>query len=90
MPVGPHILCDEKARKSQSRARTSTGMWGTDWAASTIASAPAAWAASTSSRTGLMVPKTLETAVKEKSLVRSVRKSPSRSRASVPSSWKGR
>ena len=30
MPVGPSILCPEKARKSISKSLTSTGRWGTD------------------------------------------------------------
>ena len=35
MPVGPHILCPEKAKKSASMASTSTGRVGTDCAPST-------------------------------------------------------
>src|SRR5665213_1806139 len=42
IPVGPHILCPLAARKSTSSAWTSTGMCGTDWAASTKTTAPAA------------------------------------------------
>ena len=42
MPVGPYILCPEKATKSASRAVTSSGRCPTDWAASTRTSAPAA------------------------------------------------
>ena len=34
MPMGPSALWAEKARKSAPSARTSTAMWGTDWAPS--------------------------------------------------------
>ena len=37
MPVGPHILWAEKARKSAPMACTSVGTWGTYWQASTTA-----------------------------------------------------
>jgi len=39
-PVGPHILCPLATKKSQPRLRTSTGMCGTDWQASTRTVAP--------------------------------------------------
>ncbi len=45
MPVGPIILCAEKARKSTSSSRTSTGECGTSCAPSATTMAPAAWAA---------------------------------------------
>ena len=67
IPVGPSILWAENARKSMSRARTSTVTCGTDWAPSTRMSAPAAWARSASRPTGLMVPSTLDMAVTERS-----------------------
>ncbi len=44
MPVGPHILCAEKARKSTPARCTSTGKCGTDCAPSTRVTAPA-WCA---------------------------------------------
>ena len=46
MPVGPHILWLLKATKSAPHACTSVTLWGTYWQPSTIAIAPAAWAAS--------------------------------------------
>jgi len=60
VPVGPSILWPEAAKKSQSSARTSTGMWGADWAASTTTRAPTRCAASTISGSGLIVPSTFE------------------------------
>ena len=63
MPVGPSILWPVKPKKSTPRASTSVGRAGTCWAPSTRTSAPAAWAASASRRTGLMVPSTLDSAV---------------------------
>ena len=50
----------EKARKSQSRSVTSTGRWGTLWAASMRTWAPTAWALAAMSLTGLMAPRTLD------------------------------
>ena len=44
MPLGPSILCPEKAAKSTSRAWKSTGWCGTDWQASSTVSAPTALA----------------------------------------------
>ena len=61
MPVGPSILWPEKARKSQPRARTSTGMWGTACAASITIAAPEARAALTIRSAASRVPSTLET-----------------------------
>ena len=40
MPVGPHILCPENARKSQPNSCTSSGMWPALCAASTRVSCP--------------------------------------------------
>ncbi len=40
MPVGPHILCDEATSQSAPSARTSTGMLGTLWHASTSSLPP--------------------------------------------------
>ena len=68
MPDGPHILWLEKATKSASHACTSVTLWGTYWQASTMASAPAAWAAAHSSATGVSVPSTLLIAVKANTL----------------------
>ena len=42
MPVGPHILCPDATIQSTSRLRTSTGMCGTDWHASSKILAPGA------------------------------------------------
>ena len=60
-PVGPSILCEERAKKSQPRACRSTGMCGTLWAPSTRTTAPAWWARRATSATGVIVPRTLET-----------------------------
>ena len=65
MPDGPHILWLEKATKSASQACTSVALWGTYWQASTMASAPAAWAAAQRSVTGVRVPSTLLIAVND-------------------------
>ena len=56
MPVGPHILCPLAARKSTSSACTSTGICGTDCAASTSTIAPAACARGTIVSSGAIVP----------------------------------
>ena len=40
MPVGPSILWPENTTKSAPVAVTSTGMWGTDWQASSTTRAP--------------------------------------------------
>ncbi|MEY4010089.1 MAG: hypothetical protein RLZZ93_781 [Actinomycetota bacterium] len=61
--------------KSASQACTSVGMWGTDWHPSTMATAPARWAAATRSATGLMVPSTFDMAVKENAFAPSSRRS---------------
>ena len=82
MPVGPHILWPVKAAKSAPQARTSVGMWGTYWLASTTAMAPASWAARTRRSTGLSVPSTLDMAANDTTLAPST----SRSR-SVRSRW---
>ena len=82
-PVGPSILWPVKPTKSASHACTSTGRWGTAWAASTFTSAPAAWAASDSNRMSFSVPSTFDMAVTDRSFA----PSSSRSR-SVRSSWK--
>jgi hypothetical protein len=60
MPIGPSILCPEKAAKSTPRAWTSTPMCGTDWQASRTVSAPTSLARLTSWSTGLIVPSTLD------------------------------
>jgi len=66
-------------------ACTSVVMWGTNWAASTITTAPAAWARSASARTGLSVPSTFDAAVNENALAPS-RSSSRFDRSSRPSS----
>lgn len=60
MPLGPSILCPEKAAKSTPSAWRSTGWWGTDWQASRTVSAPTAPARATSSATGATAPVTFE------------------------------
>jgi hypothetical protein len=98
MPDGPHILWLENAAKSASHDWTSVTLCGTYWQASTIAIAPAAWAARQSAATGVMVPSTLLIAVNEKTFApssscgRSVRSSwPSSvsgtQRSSMPFDW---
>ncbi len=86
MPVTPAILCPENARKSQPIARTSTGMWPMDCAASITVTAPAFLARAQSSATGLIVPRVLETWVKAKSLTSGVRTRSSAERSRRPSS----
>jgi hypothetical protein len=68
IPVGPRTLWPVKPKKSHPSAAMSVGRWGAYWAPSTKARAPAAWAASVSWRMGLMVPSTLDMAVKPSSL----------------------
>ncbi len=63
MPVGPRILCEEKATKSASHSWTSVATCGTNWHASTSTSAPCAWAASASGRMSLIVPNTFDIAL---------------------------
>ena len=61
-PRGAEGLVAGEREQVDARARaTSIGRWGADWAASTTTSAPAAWARSAISCTGLTVPSTLET-----------------------------
>ena len=60
-PLGPHILCAEKARKSQSSACTSTAWCGAACAASTTMIAPCSCAQAESFSTGLIVPSAFET-----------------------------
>ncbi len=64
IPVGPSILCAEKAAKSASRSVRSTGKCGTDWAASTSVTAPAWCAKWMISLAGLIVPSTFDIWVK--------------------------
>ena len=78
-------LVPEKARKSQPSDPTSTGMHGTDWAASTRSRAPASCAIPAISATGLIVPRTFETWVQHTSRVRCPREEESSSRSSPPS-----
>eukprot|EP00962_Isochrysis_galbana_P027932 scaffold8791_cov98-Isochrysis_galbana.AAC.1 len=77
-PAGVHLsttaLCSsrrspEATRKSHPNCATSTGMWGTDWHASSKTSAPTCLAAATTSDTGATQPNTLETWAMETSLV---------------------
>lgn len=86
MPVGPHILWPVKATKSAWRAWTSSTMCGAACEASMTTSAPTSWARRMIVSTGLMVPRRLETRVKETTLVRSVMTSSMLERSSRPSS----
>ena len=90
MPVGPHILWPEKARKSQPMARTSSGMWPADWAASITVTAPTARARRQSSAAGLIVPRVLEMWVKAKSFTSGVSSVSSCARSSPPSALRRR
>jgi hypothetical protein len=63
-PEGPHSLWLLNAMKSAPHACTSVTLCGTYWQPSTMASAPASWAAAHSCWTGVMVPSTLLIAVK--------------------------
>ena len=89
MPVGPSALWAEKARKSHPSACTSVARWGTDCAASIITGAPAAWAASTISRTGLTVPREFATWVMDTKRVRGPSIARYSSITSAPSSSMG-
>ena len=60
-PLGPHILCPEKARKSQPSACTSIARCGAACAASTTMIAPCSCAHAASCSTGLIVPSEFET-----------------------------
>ena len=60
MPVGPHILWPEKARKSQPISWTSTGRCPALCAASTSVVTPSLRARAHRSATGLIVPSELE------------------------------
>ncbi len=73
------VLCPEKAMKSAPRSFTSTGAWGTSCAPSATTIAPAAWAASATTRTGLMVPSTLDMADTPTTFTPSTRRSRSSS-----------
>ena len=79
IPVGPMVLCPEKAMKSAPSSFTSTGAWGTSCAPSATTTAPAAWAASATTRTGLMVPSTLDMAETPTTFTPSTRRSRSSS-----------
>ena len=72
MPVGAHILCPEKARKSQPNSCTSSGRCPALCAASTRVSAPTARACRQRSATGLIVPSELEICVKANSFTSGV------------------
>ena len=86
IPVGLNILWPEKAKKSTPKRWTSVFKWGTPWAPSKMmVMGPWARAKRTISSTGLIVPKTLETQVKVKSLGLWVRASCRESRSKVPS-----
>ena len=69
IPVGPQILCPEKAKKSQSISLTSTFICGTLWAPSTINKALCSWAIFASSLTSTVYPKTFVTWAKDITLV---------------------
>ena len=74
-PIGPSILCDEQARKSQSRARTSSRRWGADCAASISTGTLRRRATAQISAAGVTSPSTLDTWLKASSRVRADRAS---------------
>ena len=84
-PVGPSILCAEKANTSHPSASTSTGRWGALCAPSTSSSAPADRAISAISAIGLIVPSTFDMCVTLTSFVRAPMSARSESRSSRPS-----
>ena len=63
--AGPSILWLEKAKKSHPISFTSTFMWGTDCAPSTRTTAPFSCAMLVIFFASFMLPKTLDTWVKE-------------------------
>ncbi len=85
-PVGPSILCPENAIRSTSSARTSTGMCGTDWQASSTTSAPTSLARATIGATSLMVPRMFDWWTKDTTRVFSVITVERSSRSRCPSS----
>ena len=89
MPVGPHILCPENARKSQPNSRTSSAKCPMLCAASTSVSAPTARACSQSSATGLIVPSEFEICVKANNFTSGVSSAGNCSSSRVPSSRTG-
>ena len=90
IPVGPSILWPDRAKKSQSKSITSTGMWGALWAASTNTVAPIFLAFAVSSLTGFMVPTPLDICTIASSLVRGVMYSSMSLRSILASLAKGR
>ena len=72
IPVGPTVLWPENARKSISRAFTSTGICGTDWQASKTTTAPTSCARFTISCNGIIVPRTFDWCVSATTFVLSV------------------
>ena len=84
-PVGPSILCAEKANTSHPSDSTSTGRWGALCAPSTSSSAPAFRAIPAISAIGLMVPRTFDMCVTLTTFVRSPISERSESRSSWPS-----
>ena len=90
IPLGPHILCPEIARKSTPSAWTSSGTCGADCAASQTKIAPCSCAHATSFSTGLIVPSEFETWFVATTLIDPREASPSRAeRSSSPSSVSG-
>ena len=71
-PVGPSILCAEKATKSTPSSATFTGRCGTDWHASSTVIAPTSRARFTNAATSVTTPVTLLACVKATMRVRSV------------------
>src|SRR5579875_2788453 len=63
-PVGPNILREENAKKSQPSSWTSIGRWGADWAPSKITIAPSLCAIFVSFFASLIVPRTFDICVK--------------------------
>ena len=84
MPVGPHILCPENARKSQPISCTSIGRCPALCAASTSVVTPSWRARAHNSPTGLIVPSEFEMWVIANSFTLRVRNSSRRLRSSRP------
>ena len=83
--VGPHILCDENAKKSQPSAWTSTALCGAACAPSTTMIAPCSCAQAESFSIGLIVPSAFETRLFATTLTRPSRAIESRpDRSSSP------
>ena len=83
-PFGPLNLCADSDSKSIPSARTSTGIFPTDWTASVCMSAPCWCAIAASSAIGWMVPISLFACITETSAVSFVTSSRRRSGSTMP------